>query len=225
LEAEASAGTTGETLLLVSPVKAKPCTAFRAAMARRSAPVSCFVVGGALPLVLFSSPIAASDKRARAAASDSNTKPELARALASAKLAIATDERDCAPSAAAADAAPASAARAASSSSALAATTSSSSATAWATTDRGSATRRARCGRVCVWMGLVAREVVRPVTLAPATATAMDDVMDEVMDEVIIFGMFDSQKAGFTEETDLIYPRDVESRLGEGGNETGRVVG
>ena len=74
-------------------------------------------------------------------------------------------------------------------------------------------------------MGLVAREVVRPVTLAPATATAMDDVMDEVMDEVIIFGMFDSQKAGFTEETDLIYPLDVESRLGEGGNETGRVVG
>jgi hypothetical protein len=70
-------------------------------------------------------------------------------------------------------------------------------------------------------MGLVAREVVRPVTLAPATATAMDDVMDEV----IIFGMFDSQKAGFTETTDLIYPRDVESRLGEGGNETGRVVG
>ena len=70
-------------------------------------------------------------------------------------------------------------------------------------------------------MGLVAREKVRPVTLAPATATAMDDVMDEV----IIFGMFDSQKAGFTEETDLIYPRDVESRLGEGGNETGRVVG
>jgi len=70
-------------------------------------------------------------------------------------------------------------------------------------------------------MGLVAREVARSVTLAPATATAMDDVMDEV----IIFGMFDSQKAGFTEETDLIYPRDVESRLGEGGNETGRVVG
>jgi hypothetical protein len=70
-------------------------------------------------------------------------------------------------------------------------------------------------------MGLVAREVVRPVTLAPATATAMDDVMDEV----IIFGMFDSQKAGFTETTDLIYPRDVESRLGEGGNEMGRVVG
>lgn len=70
-------------------------------------------------------------------------------------------------------------------------------------------------------MGLVAREVVRPVTLAPATATAMDDVMDEV----IIFGMFDSQKAGFTETTDLIYPRYVESRLGEGGNETGRVVG
>ena len=70
-------------------------------------------------------------------------------------------------------------------------------------------------------MGLVAREVAREVTLAPATATAMDDVMDEV----IIFGMFDSQKAGFTETTDLIYPRDVESRLGEGGNETGRVVG
>jgi hypothetical protein len=70
-------------------------------------------------------------------------------------------------------------------------------------------------------MGLVAREVARSVTLAPATATAMDDVMDEV----IIFGMFDSQKAGFTETTDLIYPRDVESRLGEGGNETGRVVG
>jgi hypothetical protein len=70
-------------------------------------------------------------------------------------------------------------------------------------------------------MGLVAREVARSVTLAPATATAMDDVMDEV----IIFGMFDSQKAGFTETTDLIYPRDVESRLGEGGNEMGRVVG
>lgn len=70
-------------------------------------------------------------------------------------------------------------------------------------------------------MGFVAREVARPVTLAPATATAMDDVMDKV----IIFGMFDSQKAGFTETTDLIYPRDVESRLGEGGNETGRVVG